>query len=45
MAEHVEAIATFLRPENLTDMKSYWALISQVAPYYSAQKQCYHSEN
>ena len=39
LAEHVEAIATFPSPENLTDMKSYWALISQVAPYYSAQKQ------
>ena len=38
LAEHMDAIANFPKPMNLTDMRSYWALVSQVAPFYAAQK-------
>ena len=35
--EHVAAIRSFPQPINLTDMKSFFALIEQVAPYYAVK--------
>ena len=33
----MEAIKNFPVPENITDMRSYWALMSQVSNYYATQ--------
>ena len=35
LEEHVEAIRNFPKPVNITDMRSFFALIEQVAPYYA----------
>jgi hypothetical protein len=35
LPEHVRAIRDFPMPTNITDMRSYWALVNQVSPYYS----------
>ena len=37
LPEHVKVIKEFPTPINLTDMRSYWALVNQVSPYYCAQ--------
>ena len=37
LPEHVEAIQNFPVPENITDMRSYWALVNQVSNYYATQ--------
>jgi hypothetical protein len=37
LPEHVRAIKEFPVPANITDMRSYWALVNQVSPYYSVQ--------
>ena len=37
LPEHVKAIREFPTPINLTDMRSYWALVNQVSPYYCVQ--------
>ena len=34
---HVEAIRNFPIPVNITDMRSFMALVNQVAPYYAVQ--------
>ena len=34
---HVEAIRNFPVPVNVTDMRSFMALVNQVAPYYAVQ--------
>ena len=34
---HVQAIRDFPAPQNATDMRSFWALVNQVAPYYAVQ--------
>ena len=34
---HVKVIKEFPTPINLTDMRSYWALVNQVSPYYCVQ--------
>ena len=39
LPEHVRAIRDFPTPTNITDMRSYWALVNQVSPYYSVQPQ------
>ena len=36
LEEHVEAIRNFPTPVNVTDMRSYWALVNQVSHYYAA---------
>ena len=35
LPEHIKAIREFPTPMNITDMRSYYALVNQVAPYYS----------
>ena len=35
LPEHIKAIKEFPTPVNITDMRSYWALVNQVAPFYS----------
>ena len=37
MDSHVQAIRDFPAPLNVTDMRSFWALVNQVAPYYAVQ--------
>ena len=37
LPEHVEAIRNFTVPGNITDMRSYWALVSQVSNFYATQ--------
>ena len=37
LPEHVKAIREFPTLINLTDMRSYWALVNQVSPYYCVQ--------
>ena len=37
LPEHVEAIKNFPVPENITDMRSYWALVNQVSNNYATQ--------
>ena len=37
LPDHVKAIWEFPTPKNLTDMRSYFALVNQVAPYYAVQ--------
>ena len=37
LPDHVKAIREFPTPKNLTDMRSYFALVNQVAPYYAVQ--------
>ena len=37
LPEHVEAIRNFPVPENITDMRSYWALVNQVSNFYATQ--------
>ena len=37
LPEHIEAIKNFPVPENITDMRSYWALVNQVSNYYATQ--------
>ena len=39
LPEHIEAIKNFPVPENITDMRSYWALVNQVSNYYARQPQ------
>ena len=34
LPEHIKAIREFPTPVNITDMRSYWALVNQVAPHY-----------
>ena len=34
LPEHIKAIKEFPTPVNITDMRSYWALVNQVAPHY-----------
>ena len=34
LPEHIKAIREFPTPVNITDMRSYWALVNQVSPYY-----------
>ena len=35
LPEHVMAIREFPRPNNITDLRSYYALLNQVANYYA----------
>ena len=35
--EHVEAIRNFPKPVNITDMRSFYALVEQVAPFYAVK--------
>ena len=37
LPEHVESIKNFPVPENITDMRSYWALVNQVSHYYTTR--------
>ena len=37
LPEHMKAIKEFLTPINLTDMRSYLALVNKVSPYYCVQ--------
>ena len=37
LPQHVEAIRNFPVPENITDMRSYWALVNQVSNFYATQ--------
>ena len=37
LPDHVQALRDFPSPKNLTDMRSYFALVNQVAPYYATQ--------
>ena len=37
LPQHVEAIRNFPVPENITDIRSYWALMNQVSHYYTTQ--------
>ena len=37
LPEHVQAIRDYPAPRNITDMRSYFALVSQVAHFYSTQ--------
>ena len=34
---HVQAMRDFPSPKNLTDMRSYFAFVNQLAPYYATQ--------
>ena len=34
LPEHIKAIKEFPSLVNITDMRSYWALVNQVAPHY-----------
>ena len=38
LPDHIRAIKEFPTPNNLTDMRSYWALVNQVSPYYCVQQ-------
>ena len=38
LEDHVIAIRQFPTPKNITDMRSYFALVNQVSPYYAAQQ-------
>ena len=35
LPDHVQALRNFPAPKTLTDMRSYFALVSQVSPYYA----------
>ena len=37
LQDHVSAIRQFPTPTNITDLRSYFALVNQVAPYYAVQ--------
>ena len=37
LPEHVTAIRQFPTPTGITDLRSYFALVNQVAPYYAVQ--------
>ena len=37
LESHVQAIKDFPVPQNITDMRSFWALVNQVAPFYAVQ--------
>ena len=37
LEDHVLAIRQFPTPTNITDMRSYFALVNQVSPYYTVQ--------
>ena len=37
LPEHVKALQHFPVPKTLTDMRSYFALVNQVSPYYATQ--------
>ena len=37
LPDHVQALRNFPAPKTLTDMRSYFALVSQVSPYYATQ--------
>ena len=37
LEEHVTAIRNFPRPSSITDMRSFFALVEQVAPYYAVK--------
>ena len=37
LPDHVTAIRQFPTPTCLTDLRSYFALVNQVAPYYAVQ--------
>ena len=41
LVEHVDAIRNFPVLENITDMRSNWALVNKVSNYYATQ---HHSE-
>ena len=34
LPEHIKVIREFPTPVNITDMRSYWALVNQVSPFY-----------
>ena len=37
LPDHEDAIKRFPMPTNITDLRSYFALVTQVAPYYAVQ--------
>ena len=37
LPDHVSAIRQFPTPTNITDLRRYFALVNQVAPYYAVQ--------
>ena len=37
LEDHVLAIRQFPTPKNITDMRSYFARVNQVLPYYAVQ--------
>ena len=45
LLEHIKAIMEFPMPVNITDMRSYWALVNQVAPFTASSNTSTHSES
>ena len=44
LQDHVSAIRQFPTPTNITDLRSYFALVNQVAPYYAVQPELLKKE-
>ena len=37
LPDHVDAIRSYPRPNNISDMQSFFALVEQVAPFYAVK--------